>query len=321
MNLRDRPVVFVVGVGRSGTTLTELMVASHPEIRFLPEINFVRRFAAERTLQANKEKGIAHLKELLTNDPKLSRLPFSYQDVIDQCFETDNIEQCFLDRVFQKYGTQESQYIGYKDARLIEHAPSLFRTFGGCRIIHIYRDPRDVLASKKNADWSRDHALWRNLASGYIQLRIAAATRQSEFADRFFEIKYEDLLESPESNLKKMCEFLKLEFSTKMLSFQDSASDLVFQDEMQYKKNLFNPLMRKNTGKWKDQLSHYEVALVEKVFAKEMNRFGYPFATGLEPLSFSQKLKLAYEANKIRASYFAYLPSIRKRDAGIEKLR
>ena len=144
-------------------------------------------------MEKNKARGLESIKEMLLKDSKVSRLPFDYEDLIEECFKSDNMESSFLKGVFERHDDGCSSYLGYKDARLIEHTMGLFRAFKNCRIIHVYRDPRDVLASKKNADWSRNHSLWRNLASGRIQLNIAALTRESEFSDRFFEIKYESI--------------------------------------------------------------------------------------------------------------------------------
>ena len=39
-----RDIIFIIGVGRSGTTLLQSMLHSHSEIHFSPETHFVKRF-------------------------------------------------------------------------------------------------------------------------------------------------------------------------------------------------------------------------------------------------------------------------------------
>ncbi|MDC0311402.1 sulfotransferase [bacterium] len=316
-----KKIVFVVGVGRSGTSLTQLLLASHPDITFLPEINFIRRFAGKNLLTKGCVKDKEQLIRLLLEDEKVQRLPFCYRQEIAESIRSDNPEKVFLNSILNNEQFSKSNYIGIKDARLIEHGTTLLNTFKNARIVHVYRDPRDVLASKKKAAWSRDNSLWRNLASGRIQLDAISKTRNSDFSHRLFDIKYEDLLMAPEANLRKLCSFLQIEYTSEMLDFHHNTSGLVFQDEMQYKKNLLNPLMKNNAGKWKSQLTDFEIIAVEALFAKELTRFDYQLADFKSPLSLRQKVQRRWLLTQIKLASLAYQPILNKANAGIGRLR
>ena len=43
--------IFIVGVGRSGTSLLQSMFASHPEVKFIPETAFIRRYVLNGELE------------------------------------------------------------------------------------------------------------------------------------------------------------------------------------------------------------------------------------------------------------------------------
>lgn len=321
MSLEKRKIVFVVGVGRSGTSLTQMLLASHPSITFSPEINFIRRFAGKQLITKSIGGKESQITKLLLEDEKVNRLPFCYREAIAESICSDNPEKAFLNSIFNNKQFSESNYIGIKDARLIEHTSTLLNTFKNCRIVHVYRDPRDVLASKKKAAWSRDNSLWRNLASGRIQLNAITETRNSQSSNRLFNIKYEDLLAAPEANLRKLCSFLKLEYTSSMLNFHHNTSGLVFQDEMQYKKNLLNPLMKNNTGKWRSQLTDFEIKAVESVFAKDIIRFNYQPADLKNSLSALQKIQVLWLLTQVKLASLAYQPILNKANAGIGRLR
>jgi hypothetical protein len=57
--------VFIVGVGRSGTSLLHSMLNAHTRVCFPPEINFIRRFLAtpqlEETLRQQGVDAVVHL--------------------------------------------------------------------------------------------------------------------------------------------------------------------------------------------------------------------------------------------------------------------
>jgi hypothetical protein len=204
--------------------------------------------------------------------------------------ETRDIARNIFNQIIGRYASDSADYVGYKDARLIEDPIRVLKEWPDCQIIHVYRDPRDVLASRKKAGWSRNYPAWRNLVAGRIQLDIARKCSQSEFRDRFFEIQYEELLNDPEKVSRDICGHLGLEFCSEMLDFNSRAKDLVFDDELQWKDNLFSPLIRNNTGKWKTQLTRTEAALVERTFNRMLAERGYIDSKCFGTLPFAHRL-------------------------------
>jgi hypothetical protein len=307
MNTRELKLLFVVGVGRSGTTLTQLLLAAHPRISFLPEINFIRRYLfTGRLSKLLSRKDLSAVRNEIREDPKLQRLRIPPESLLD-AVNLQDLERSLFAMIIERHASEEADYIGYKDARLIESPIRVLTEWPRSQIIHVYRDPRDVLVSRKKAGWSRDYPVWRNLTAGRIQLEIAKRCTQSEFRDRFFEIQYEQLLHDPEQVSKDICNHLELEYHDDMLNFNSRAKDLVFDDEREWKDNLFSPLMRDNTGKWKKQLTHTETALVERTFRRMLAERGYPDSRSFDSLSLLPRLQVALLKSWIDLSTQLYM--------------
>ena len=68
-------MIFIVGVGRSGTSLLHSILNAHSEVTFIPEINFIRRFLSSSILtDLYKSKGDNGLINMLETDSTIKRL-------------------------------------------------------------------------------------------------------------------------------------------------------------------------------------------------------------------------------------------------------
>jgi hypothetical protein len=84
------------------------------------------------------------------------------------------------------------------------------------KIIHIYRDPRDVVASFSCQRWSPNDkeqgAMWyRDMMNHWINVRSTIPTNS------FYEIKLEELVSAPEITIRAICEFAEIPFDQTML--------------------------------------------------------------------------------------------------------
>ena len=69
----ERPLL-VCGVGRSGTSLLQAMLAAHPDVAFPPETRFFRRYVAHRgARRAHEAAGARAFATLLRDDAEFAR--------------------------------------------------------------------------------------------------------------------------------------------------------------------------------------------------------------------------------------------------------
>lgn len=269
--------IFIVGVGRSGTSLLQSMFAANHEVSYLPETSFLRRLVAHGRLQLiYKNQGKRALVEVLEGDEYFCRTGLDAADIIAKALARGG----FLDaavylEVLASYHDEYKTWVGDKDPRSVEYLSLLKTVCPDAHVIHIFRDPRDVLASKKRTAWSRDGHVWKHIFANRVQFKIGHALGPKLFGKRYHEVCYEELLASAEAVLSALCKDIGIVFDEHMLAFGDAARKLVSEKELSWKKETFGPLLTENKGKWKTDLPPREVKLTELCCREAMSRGGY----------------------------------------------
>jgi hypothetical protein len=184
LDLTPRPI-FIVGMFRSGSTLTEQLLAALPgvaaggEINFLPQLigtELTPFFDSMAAMTAERLDGIAarYRAELLRGSAGAS-------------FVTDKRLDNFL-------------YVGF-----------IKRLFPDAKIVHTTRDPLDNCLSIffLHLEQQMSYALnIRDIGHFYREYRRLMAHWNSEFAGDIFEFNYDALVKDPEPRFKALCEFL-----------------------------------------------------------------------------------------------------------------
>jgi hypothetical protein len=267
--------VFVVGCGRSGTTLLQSMLSSHSRVASMPETWLfvtVAGYMAPR-LYGNSPKGVKD-RLLRIRDKARLRLGLAAENSRDEVrnilreLEREDLMSLFprtgrqllpqlqacvniLDRIAQDQDRpiwleKSPLHLGYIDLieRVIPHA----------RFIHILREGPDAVASLYDATqqfadpWRRiyptlDHCIdqWNHcvkLAARYVDL------------PRHFLVRYEDLVSDTESTLRRLCRFLDIEFEGEMVGGYGSAAERLIREAEPWKKNVAGPVVNANGTKF-----------------------------------------------------------------------
>ena len=85
------------------------------------------------------------------------------------------------------------------------------------KLIHIYRDVRDVISSYKNQHWGgntvEEISLWiKNI------LDVWNEEKEKIPKDVFYELRFEHLIENPRKKIEDLCDFLEIKISNEMLN-------------------------------------------------------------------------------------------------------
>lgn len=133
------------------------------------------------------------------------------------------------------------------------HTHELLSLFTEMRMIHIYRDPRDVLASYQGFSWGGDDyeiVAWRlaHMHERWAQIRRLIP------ADRYLEIGLEEISHNPRDKLQSICEFLDLKFDEKLMDIQ---------------------LDQVNAGRWKRDIPPKALEKSEKYLIPYIKAYGY----------------------------------------------
>ena len=93
--------------------------------------------------------------------------------------------------------------------------------------------------------------------------------------ERFFELRYEDLLAEPTAELSRLCAFLNLPFSPLMLEYPSHVEEHVPQDRRSLWPLLDRPPIAANAFKWKSDMSSGDRAVFERNAGDLLRTFGY----------------------------------------------
>ncbi|MFQ5570225.1 MAG: sulfotransferase [Rhodothermales bacterium] len=222
------PYVFVVGCPRSGTTLLQRMLDSHPQLAVANDTHFIPRAIKHRAGDVNP---------LLTDDlvervyayRRFYRLGLTEAEVREAAAPASTY-RTFVSNLYALFARKQGKPLaGEKTPDYGRHLPLLHALFPWARFIHIIRDGRDVALS--TLEWAHEHkgpgrwAWWQvdPLATCALWWRWQVSTgRQNGAAlgsDRYFEVRYEDLVARPEAVLRAVTAFLHLPYSPNMPAF------------------------------------------------------------------------------------------------------
>lgn len=278
--------VFIVGVGRSGTSLVQSMLAAHSLLALPPETGFIRRFVIRGELKRVAEaEGRDAVAKRLESDDRFQRLGIDAGELVEGTVRNGHLTDANLYRqMLRLYARkQDKPRYGDKDPRLIEHLEPLSRMFPEAWVVHVVRDPRDVLLSKKKAAWSHARPVLRHVFAHRVQFKMGRRNGPRFFGERYVEVQYEQLLSQPRQTLRALCSSLSLSFEAQMLDFHGAAANLVSPAELAWKSETLGPLLTQNAGKWRDGLSAWEAIVTERVCIDAMATGGYE--PGAAPLS------------------------------------
>jgi len=265
MNKTFQPI-FILGVGRSGTSLLQSMLNAHSQIAFTPETHFIRYYLSKKINWENA-------KESIVNDKYLHNLDIDISAILNN---TKNAKDFYIQALNIYLKKKGKQFIGDKDPKNIEYLKTIKSYFPNALIIHIYRDPRAVIASRLKAEWSKNNPLWQHILAYKAQINYFRKNRNS-FHKNTIDVCYENLLAQPENELKRIVSMLGLQFEEGMLNYFNSANEVVKGKEKAWKENVYKPIMSENTEKWKKELNPKTIAKIEKALYNEMQRLYYPF--------------------------------------------
>ncbi|MEL7221069.1 MAG: sulfotransferase [Bacteroidota bacterium] len=306
--MTNKPVIYIVGVGRSGTSMLMTLLNGHSAIAFTPETHFLRYYLGTTEQQkALEDKGPVHFQHILEKDTYFQRLKIPAEEVLrpylqgQKAFRLDELYRQLLATYLHR---KNKQIIGDKDPRYLDYLQVIANIYPTAHIIHIHRDPRDVVLSKPKADWSSHRPFWVNAIISQVQMKEGREKARAIFGDRYYELAYEDLVVNPQGALSKLLAHLGLEFEEDMLDLTASAKELVDESELQWKGNTFKPMLKSNTEKWRTQFPAWKIRTIEIICKEWFEQLGYQHADTKVNFLTNGFLKLAFSFRGLQSKLY-----------------
>jgi hypothetical protein len=173
--------------------------------------------------------------------------------------------------------------------------------------IHLYRDGRDVALSFKKAIVGEKHAYF--LAKKWnAEQKLSNQIYQELGSKRVIQLSYEDLISEPEESMKRVCEFLNIEFNENVLDYYKSEESNVTAKSGRMWKNLVKPILKNNFNKYKKELSIEDVDIFERVAGDTLSNLGFKMKNNKNHINdFSEEEILNFENKNNKLKNQSYL--------------
>ncbi len=225
--------VFIVGMPRSGTTLDEQILASHPLVPGAgerPELRAAARGLAAQTGGGAYPGGLAGLDSRAFQDLALRYLKAVTDEVLDAGAAQEAL------RVVDKHPLN-FRYLGL-----------IALTLPGARIIHCRRDPRDTCLSCyfQNFVRGQEYSFYiPHLAFFYRAYERLMAHWREVLPSRLFEVRYEELVAEPERVSRAMVDFCGLDWDPACLAFHETERPVVTASRWQVRQPIYTSSLRR----------------------------------------------------------------------------
>jgi hypothetical protein len=211
-NKSERPI-FIVGVHRSGTTLLRYMLNSNPRIHIPPESDFIPYFFGRQPTESLSDERIAQILNVIFTRYRFVREwqgePPDLVQFIDSM--PDRTPAAFLNTLYRAYASQNNaDRWGDKTPIYTSYIDLINKIFPQAQFIHLIRDGRDVALSMLETWGPKDfHIDIYFTARNWVYRTCLARNAGLQLGpDRYYELRYEHLVQDPERELRPLCEFL-----------------------------------------------------------------------------------------------------------------
>lgn len=228
-------LVFVVGMPRSGTTLVDQMLSSHPAVHAAGELIYFHHLANAVASRVNS--GHPYPECVADLEPaQLKSMQGNYLNLFNRL-------PAEITRITNKF---PENYLVLGLIALL---------FPGARIIHCRRDPMDICLSNYFQYFQRgqDYSFsLENLGFYYREYDRLMDHWRETIPNPFIEVVYEDLIADFANQSRRLVEFAGLEWNDRCLAFYDNRNTVGTASVWQVRQ----PVYTSSVARWKQYEKH-----------------------------------------------------------------
>jgi len=183
--------------------------------------------------------------------------------------ETDGLAS-FFDRIAELMCEERgAERFIEKTPQHVHYLSAIATHFPKAKIVHMQRDGRDCFCSARDA--SIPHG--ENVRSFARYWRRCIKARQRHGRKQILDVKYERLVEEPETIMQKVMAFLGEAFDPQQITPQSRGEDRRAESEKFAR--LSEPIDSSSQGRWREELTEKEVESFHRIAGEQLQQTGY----------------------------------------------
>ena len=262
-------------MGRSGTTLLRSMLHNHPRIAIPYETHFIGRYA-ERADEFGDLELEANRRRLV--DDILSEPMIKMWDYVPRASKSSR------GPVFGRWPASSTRYSEFTPkasgrcagatSRITPTACPPSTTSSRCPV-HPHHPRRQGRRSVGyQAPWGPNDIIeaaswWNDYV--WVARRMGAILGK----ERYIEVRYEDLVADPVTELQRLCRFLRELYAPEMLEYHSHAEGLVPEARKSQHYNIDAPPLKSRAYAWKREMSTTDAKLFSRYAHRMLRELGY----------------------------------------------
>lgn len=262
----DFSPIFIVGTARSGTTLTATTLSRHSQLAVPPETLFMSHIVHRG---CDRKRMLA----LVEHSKRCQDLGVSPQ-LLAEKFNKHPATFSWLFRILlESYATGLGKSIvAEKSPVHLLYVPTLLKWYPNARFVLVVRDGRDCVLSMKKVPWAHDNLI-RHAAQWNMRMNVARKFLKN-YTRSFHVLRYETFLLDPEQEIRRLMQFLGLEFERSQLVPGTQASPIPAW-ESAWKAKAAEALDRTRIASWRREADEKTVLVMDSVMHHELAAWGY----------------------------------------------
>lgn len=270
--------IMVSGVYRSGTTFLSALLGAHSQLKASSSTIKFLRFCLGKYGNVSEED---NYRRLLSDTNKRVQvrwnLSIDVDKILQQLKDVPQVSYAMLYDMMMNSMLLDGQSPATRWVEKLavqwEDIPFFLNMFPNGRVIHIYRDPRDVAASYKTMTFEPGNT-FLDAAFNFRSAMESMESMVEIFPDRLLVVKAEEIAKKTMPMAKKLCEFLELDYEDSMVN----ASKLHTDGEDWSSNTSFGKSYKSIPDaepRWPEHLTRQEVIFIEMISQPFFSRAGY----------------------------------------------
>ena len=224
----DKVPIFIVGLPRTGTTLTDRILSCHSQVESIGETQVMHMVLSRFNGSRSGESQAKRMARAMSN-AKASVVAQEYMDAV--AYRLGNTS-FFIDKLPEN----------------VLHIGMIAKAWPDARIVHLRRHPVDACFAMFKQSYFRFAYTLSDLAEYYLAYDRLSQHWRDVLGDRMVELQYEELVSDPDTQIRTLFERLAIPFEAQCLDFDRNAAPVATASAVQVREKAHT----RSIGKWRN---------------------------------------------------------------------